>query len=221
MVNPFPSMIKIQHFVFNLFQVNTFLLYDETRECVIIDPGCYENAEKKQLSNFIEQEGLQPVGLYNTHTHIDHIVGVEFIASKYNLAPRFHKDGLVFYERFPVTAESFGMEAGTLPKPGKFIEDNEIIKFGNASLEVFYAPGHADGSICFYNEKQKFVIVGDVLFNQSIGRTDLPTGDFELLQKSIRERLFTLPEEVKVLSGHGPETTIGHEKMHNPFVGLI
>jgi glyoxylase-like metal-dependent hydrolase (beta-lactamase superfamily II) len=113
------------------------------------------------------------------------------------------------------------MEAGTLPKPGKFIEDNEIIKFGNASLEVFYAPGHADGSICFYNEKQKFVIVGDVLFNQSIGRTDLPTGDFELLQKSIRERLFTLPEEVKVLSGHGPETTIGHEKMHNPFVGLI
>jgi glyoxylase-like metal-dependent hydrolase (beta-lactamase superfamily II) len=214
-------MIKIQHFVFNLFQVNTYVLYDETRESVIIDPGCYEQGEKNVLRRFMEEEGLKPVGLFNTHTHIDHIVGVPFIHSAYGLLPRFHRDGLLFYDRFPVTAESFGMEAAAMPKPGKFLEDKELVRFGNSSLEVILAPGHADGSVCFYNDKQKFVIVGDVLFNQSIGRTDLPTGDFDQLQDSIHNRLFTLPEEVTVLSGHGPETTIGHEKLHNPFVGLI
>ena len=214
-------MIKIQHFVFNLFQVNTYVLYDETRESVIIDPGCYEQGEKNVLRRFLDEEGLKPVGLYNTHTHIDHIVGVPFIHSTYGLHPRFHRDGMLFYERFPVTAESFGMEAVAMPKPGKFIEDKEVIRFGNSSLEVLLAPGHADGSVCFYNHQQKFVIVGDVLFNQSIGRTDLPTGDFDMLQNSIHQRLFTLPEDVTVLSGHGPETSIGHEKRHNPFVGLI
>jgi len=214
-------MIKIQHFVFNLFQVNTYVLYDETQECVIFDPACYENAEKKLIQGFIEQEGLKPVALYNTHTHVDHIVGNQFIASTYSMDPQFHKDGLVFYERFPVTAESFGMEAESQPKPGKFLKDGDIIKFGNSRLSVLYTPGHADGSVCFYNEKQKFVIVGDVLFNQSIGRTDLPTGDFDTLQRSIHQRLFTLPEDVTVLSGHGPSTSIGYEKLHNPFVGLI
>ncbi len=214
-------MIKIQHFVFNLFQVNTYVLYDETQECVIIDPGCYENSEKNLIKAFIGQEKLKPVGLYNTHTHIDHLVGDQFISSEYGLQPQFHQDGLIFFERIPVTAESFGMEVDVLPKPGKFLKDGDTIKFGKSKLKVLYTPGHADGSVCFYNAAQKFVIVGDVLFNQSIGRTDLPTGDFDTLQKSIHQRLFTLPEEVTVLSGHGPETTIGYEKLHNPFVGLI
>jgi len=214
-------MIKIQHFVFNLFQVNTYVLYDETQECVIIDPGCYEQAEKNHLQGFIDQNNLKPVGLYLTHAHIDHMVGVQFIDSAYSLKPQFHKDGLLFYERFPVTAESFGMETSIPPKAGSFLNDGDTIRFGNSKLKVFYTPGHADGSVCFYNATQKFVIVGDVLFNQSIGRTDLPTGDFDILQKSIHQRLFTLPEDVTVLSGHGPNTTIGHEKVHNPFVGLI
>jgi glyoxylase-like metal-dependent hydrolase (beta-lactamase superfamily II) len=214
-------MIKIERFIFNLFEVNTYVLYDETKESVIIDPGCYESAEQNRLKKFIEEKGLKPVRLLNTHTHIDHILGNQFIVNQYNIKPEIHEKGLIFLNKLPDTAVGFGMIVNEVPQPGNFINDGDIIKFGNSRLKVLYTPGHANGSVCFYNEEQKFVIVGDVLFNQSIGRTDLPTGDFDLLNKSIEEELFTLPDDVIVYPGHGPETTIGFEKINNPYVNLV
>ncbi|MBE9491531.1 MAG: MBL fold metallo-hydrolase [Bacteroidetes bacterium] len=214
-------MIKIERFIFNLFEVNTYVLYDETKESVIIDPGCYESAEQNRLKKFIEEKGLKPVRLLNTHTHIDHILGNQFIVNQYNIKLEIHEKGLIFLNKLPVTAVGFGMIVDEVPQPGNFIKNGDIIKFGNSRLKVLYTPGHADGSVCFYNEEQKFVIVGDVLFNQSIGRTDLPTGDFDLLNKSIEEELFTLPDDVIVYPGHGPETTIGFEKINNPYVDLV
>lgn len=211
-------MIKIESFVFNFFQVNTFVLFDETKECVIIDPGCINPGEKKELIDFISNNDLIPVKLLNTHSHIDHILGDVFITESYGLKPEIHKGGLPFMERLKESANAFEIVIETVPEPGKYLYDGDIIKFGNSSLRVLETPGHADGSICFYSKEQNFVIVGDVIFNQSIGRTDLPTGDFDMLAKSIKEKLYTLPDDTVVYPGHGPETSIGFEKRNNPFV---
>jgi len=211
-------MIKIHRFVNNLFQVNTYVLSDETGECAIIDPGCYSTSERNALTGFIRQEGLRPVVILNTHCHIDHILGNQFTADEYGLKPRLHEKGLEFLKRLPETALGFGMEVEASPDYGEFIHEGDEIKFGNSVLKVLYTPGHADGSVCFLNEQQGFVITGDVLFNQSIGRTDLPTGDFDILQKNILEKLYTLPDDTVVYPGHGPETTIGFEKVNNPFI---
>lgn len=211
-------MIEIKRFVFNFFQVNTFVLYDETKECVIIDPGCINPAEQKELTDFINDNNLKPVKLLNTHSHIDHILGDVFVSQSYGLKPDIHKGGLPFMERIIESANAFDIVIEEVPEPGKFLNDGDVVKFGNSSLKVLYTPGHADGSICFYSKDQNFVIVGDVLFNQSIGRTDLPTGDFDLLASSIKEKLYTLPDETVVYPGHGPETNIGFEKRNNPFI---
>jgi len=211
-------MIKIKRFVFNFFQVNTFVLYDESNECIIIDPGCIDPKEQKELLDFINDNDLSPVKLLNTHTHIDHILGDVFITESFGLKPEIHEGGLPFMEHLIESANQFNVVVETIPEAGKFLHDGDIIKFGNSSLEVLETPGHADGSICFYSKEQKFVIVGDVLFNQSIGRTDLPTGDFDLLAKSIKEKLYSLPEDTVVYPGHGPETTIGFEMRNNPYV---
>ena len=213
-------MITIKQFTFNPFQENTFLLSDETKECIIIDAGMDGDLEEDEISSYIAENGLQPVLLVNTHAHIDHILGNSFIAKTYQLELAAHKDCVNFIERAASQAQMFGMKMDKTKSIDRFLSEEETLDFGNSSLQILLTPGHSDGSLCFYSEKDKFVIVGDVLFNQSIGRTDLPTGDYDLLQKSIWEQLFTLPDETVVYPGHGPETTIGFEKLHNPFVAI-
>jgi glyoxylase-like metal-dependent hydrolase (beta-lactamase superfamily II) len=211
-------MTQIQIFQFNSYQVNTFVIWDDTKECVIIDPGCFSKEEHSALTRFIEENGLKPVHLLNTHYHIDHVLGNKFIKNHYNLPVEAHQAGSPFWEYGSVWAAGFGIKEDDLVAPDAYLKDGDEVKFGNSSLEVLYTPGHADGSICFYNEADNYVIVGDVLFHTSIGRTDLPTGDYDVLKQKITEKLFTLPDETVVYPGHGPKTTIGFEKMNNPYL---
>ena len=211
-------MIKIEKFVFNSFMVNTYLLNDETSECIIIDASCSENREKEELNIFIKENNLKLVRSLNTHCHIDHILGNDFIAVTYGIFPEYHENSVPFFQTAKEIGSSFGITLGHIPDPRRFLEDGETVHWGNSSLKVLFTPGHAEGSVCFYNENQRFVITGDVLFKDTIGRTDLPSGDFDQLMTSIKTKLFTLPAETIVYPGHGPETSIGYEMENNPFM---
>ncbi len=211
-------MITIRNFSFNPFQVNTYLLWDESKECAIVDAGCYDKYEQELITSYIGSKDLKPVRLLNTHSHIDHIAGNAFIAKTYGLRLEAHKAGMPFIGHSKQNGHIYGFENLEVIYPEIFIDEKDIISFGHSKLEVVYTPGHADGSVCFINHVQKFVITGDVLFYQSIGRTDLPTGDYNLLMNSIREKLFTLDKNYTVYSGHGPETSIGFEMISNPFL---
>ncbi|NQU35546.1 MAG: MBL fold metallo-hydrolase [Bacteroidetes bacterium] len=213
-------MITLKRFAFNPFQVNTYILSDETGECVIIDAGMQGQREEDALEEYINNHNLKPVMLILTHAHIDHIIGNSFVADKYKLKLTAHKDCVPFLKNASAHAANFGLTLDNVKEIDDFVDEDSEIKFGNSTLKVLFTPGHANGSVCFYSPKDKFVITGDVLFNQSIGRTDLPTGDYDLLQKSIWEKLFTLPDETVAYPGHGPETTIGSEKVNNPFVAI-
>jgi hydroxyacylglutathione hydrolase len=210
--------MQLQSFTFNPFSENTYVLWDDTLECVIIDPGCYERHEELALENFITENELKPVALLNTHCHIDHVLGNQFVAKKYGLTPKIHTVEKQLMDSVKSYAHVYGINYLTSPEPELTLNDNEVISFGNTELRQILAPGHSPGSICFYNEKEKILIGGDVLFQESIGRTDLPGGNHEQLLKSIRERIFTLPPEVKVYAGHMDPTTVGHEIKHNPFL---
>ena len=211
-------MLQISTFVFNSFGVNTYLLFDETCECLIIDPACQHPHEEQELSGFIEKNGLKPVRMINTHAHIDHILGNTFVGRKYNLKPEAHRAGIKFFEIAPSSGSVFGISVGKVDIPADFLDEGDVVKFGNSSLNILYTPGHADGSICLVDDLNGFVITGDVLFQESIGRTDLPTGNLDTLLNSIRLKLFTLPDHFVVYPGHGPTTTIGFEKRNNPFI---
>lgn len=211
-------MITIEKFVFNPFQENTYMLFDETKECIIIDPGCYEQTEKNELVSSVGAKNLTPVKLVYTHCHIDHILGNNFICETYGLKPEMHKAGLPFLQNSHEQGEiyEFGLEKSI--EPENWIEDGDTVQFGKSKLKAVYTPGHVDGSICLISEADRFVITGDVLFKDSIGRTDFPTGDYDLLMKSIHSKLFTLDDDFTVYPGHGPETSIGYEKVNNPFI---
>jgi len=211
-------MVTIRPFIFNSFGVNTYVLYDESRECIIIDPACQYHDEEDQLSGFIGANNLKPVRLVNTHTHFDHILGNSYISEKYNLFPETHAGAVIFLETAHQAGAAFGVLIEKVIFPVSFLNDGDTVKFGNSSLKVLYTPGHAAGSICLVSDADSFVITGDVLFRESIGRTDLPTGDLDLLLVSIREKLFTLPDSFKVYPGHGPTTSIGFERRNNPFM---
>ncbi|MFZ4399895.1 MAG: MBL fold metallo-hydrolase [Bacteroidales bacterium] len=211
-------MITIKKFIFNGFQVNTYLLYDETKECIIIDAANYDVNEDAVLSNFIEKEKLKPVAQIYTHCHIDHILGSAFVEKQYNIGMGIHSEGKGFLMNASNQATMYGFNLKSTAQATSLINEGDKITFGNSELDVIYTPGHADGSICFINHAQKFVLSGDVLFHESIGRTDLPTGNFELLHKNIVNKLFSLSDAYVVYPGHGPETSIGHEKMNNPFL---
>lgn len=213
-------MITLKRFPYNPFQVNTYILHDESNECIIIDAGMDGTMEENEIVNYIESSKLKPVLLVLTHGHIDHILGNNFIAEKYNLQLAAHADAVPFIERAPAYAQTFGVSIENPKEIDLYLEEGKDLSFGNSALKILETPGHADGSLCFYSEKDRFVITGDVLFNQSIGRTDLPTGNYEVLQQSIWEKLFTLPDETIAYPGHGPETTIGYEKLNNPFVAI-
>ncbi len=211
-------MLKIKTFVFNPFQVNTYLLYDDTGQCVIIDPACYEDPEKLALADFVGKEGLNPVLALNTHCHIDHILGNNFVTGKFSIPLKVHKDSMVFIKNGKEYALSFGFEIEEIAMPDGFIAEGDIIEFGNRQLKVIHTPGHADGSICLYEHKAGVLFCGDVLFKSGIGRTDLPTGNYDNLISNIKEKLMLLPDDVVVYPGHGPDTTIGMEKRNNPFL---
>lgn len=211
-------MVKVVSFTFNPFQENTYILYDETKECIIFDPGCSNTAEKQELTGFIEENELKPVRLINTHCHLDHILGNGFIAEKYSLSLEIHKGELPVLNHAPRSAAMYGVTIEPSPEPAKFIEEGDIITFGNAQLIAILTPGHSPASLSFYCARDNFVIAGDVLFHGSIGRTDLPGGDFNTLINSIKTKLLILPDETKVYPGHMGATTIGFEKEHNPFL---
>ncbi len=211
-------MIKIKKLVFNSFQENTFVLYNEKDECIIIDSGAYEKHEQQELIDFIESNNLKPIGLMNTHGHVDHILGVQFLSEKYSLPLRVNSGDKKMVE----TADGYGSIYGfnvNVPKNIETnLEDGMLIEFGENTLKLLHVPGHSPGSIAFYADAEKFIIVGDVLFHGSIGRTDLPGGDYDTLMKSIFEKLLVLNDDTTVYTGHGPETSIGMEKMSNPFI---
>lgn len=211
-------MLKIKKFIFNPFDINTYLVIDDSKECAIIDPGCSDDEEREELTAFIRDNGLRPVHLLNTHSHIDHIAGNHFVSEKYGLPLRASFKGIRFTEHSKEGAAVFGFEHITFIPPEKDLAEGDVIPLGPSKLEVAETPGHADGSVCFISHDDKFVISGDVLFYQSIGRTDLPSGDYDLLISSIREKLFTLGKDYKVYPGHGPATTIGFEMTGNPFL---
>lgn len=211
-------MLKIKIFPFNPFQVNTYVLYDETGECAIIDASCYEGSEENQLKAFIDENELKPVLLLNTHCHIDHILGNNFVYRTWGLKPMMHKDSIPFLDNAVEYGQTFGFEVEKPVMPEDFISEDQIIRFGDQQLKVLETPGHAAGSVCFLHEKENFVIAGDVLFHNSIGRTDLPTGDFDMLINSIKSKLMVLPDDTRVYCGHGPATTIGNERKENPFL---
>jgi len=210
--------MQIKQFIFNPFSENTYILYDETKQCAIIDPGCNEAAEREALIDFIDKEKLTPTLFLNTHCHIDHILGNWFIAEKYKLPLQAHELEKPVLEATVVYGPTMGINVNPSPAIEVFLNDGDTVKFGDTELKVLFAPGHSPGSICFYNKKAKTLIGGDVLFQMSIGRTDLPGGDFNNLIKSINEKLWTLPDDTQVYCGHGPATNIGFEKLNNPFI---
>lgn len=210
-------MAKIKTFVFNPFQENTFLLYDDTKECVIIDAGCNDLNENNVLFSFISENELIPKYLINTHCHIDHIMGNSAIIEKYNIPSIAHKDDLPLIERANDMAMAFGFNVKEPPKPNNFVNEGDKIEFGNTVLDVKHVPGHSPGSIALVCDADNFAIVGDVLFKGSIGRTDLPGGDYNTLISSINQKLFTLDDDFVVYPGHGDSTTIKLEKTTNPF----
>lgn len=214
-------MIHIKKFVFNPFQVNTYVLYDDTRECIIIDPGCADPQEQEEITSFIREKGLKPVRLLNTHSHIDHIAGNVFISDQFGLKLEAHRDGKPFIDHSKDNAFIYGFDDFRTMIPDLHIQEGDVIRWGNSELQVIDTPGHAVGSVCFISHADKFVIVGDVLFYQSIGRTDLPSGDYDQLIRNITTKLLTLPPDYTVYSGHGPETTIGFEAYANPFLASL
>jgi hydroxyacylglutathione hydrolase len=212
-------MTLVATFTFNPFQENTYILYDDSKECIIIDPGCYDEGEKLELAVFIEQNGLKPVRLINTHCHIDHVFGNHFIITKYNLPLEIHEGELSVLNAVQQVSMMYGIPFDDpIPIVDKFIKEGEIIKFGNSKLEAIFTPGHSPASLSFYCKEAGFLIAGDVLFYGSIGRTDLPGGNFNTLISSIKDKLFQLGDDVEVYPGHGQKTTIGFEKRTNPFL---
>lgn len=217
-------MLNVISYTFNPVSENTYVLYNEQKECCIIDPGCYFPAEREELKTDIEKTGLKPVLLLNTHCHLDHVFGNKFVHDTWKLDLHLHRLEKPVLDFAPISGEQWGLPFDQYEGDYIFLDPGERILLGEDELEVLFTPGHSPGSISFYykgpGNEGGFIIGGDVLFYQGIGRTDLPGADFNTLFNSIQTRFFTLPDETKVYSGHGPVTTIGFEKMNNPFVKL-
>lgn len=211
-------MIKIEKLVVNPLGENSYILSDETGECIIIDPGFYYGEEEDEVDHYIQKNELRPVRITNTHCHFDHVMGVEYIRNKYNIPFCAHADDAFWVDGVVEKAQMFGFEMKPINPIDEVIVPGENIKFGHSELEVIHVPGHAPGHVVFYSEEDGFLIAGDVLFYGSIGRTDLPGGDYNTLISNIKEKLFALPDDTKVYCGHGPETSIGFEKGSNPFL---
>lgn len=221
-------MWHLQQFTFSPIQENTYLLWNDASQAVIIDPGCYHSYEEDALKDFIHENGLKPSLLINTHCHLDHVFGLKFVAETWGLTPHIHANEQQVLRLADAAGKMWGMPFDNYTGAVNMIKEGATISLGQETLQVLFAPGHSPGHLCFVGSQlqeadathviRHFVIGGDVLFRGSIGRTDLPGGNFEVLINSIRTQLFILPDDTVVFSGHGPATTIGHEKRTNPFL---
>jgi glyoxylase-like metal-dependent hydrolase (beta-lactamase superfamily II) len=211
--------MNVHAFVFNDFYENTYLLYDESKECIIIDPGCNNATERKKLIDYVSLHNLKPVMLINTHCHIDHVLGNKYISDYYKLALYAHEIEKKVLAMQPTVATYYGINYDPSQEITGSLSEGTTISFGETTLKILFVPGHSPGHICLYHKESNQVIAGDALFKGSIGRTDLPGGDYDTLIRSISSELFTLPNETIVYSGHGESTTIGYEKEYNPFFG--
>ncbi len=209
--------MKIKKFTFNSFLENTYII-SSNKKCMIIDPGCSNKQEKDELLNYIQANRLEPIELINTHCHLDHIFGNYFISKKYSLIPKMHIKEKPLLERAMDIAKMYNVQLDPPPQNVKFIKENDIITIGKTKWEVIFTPGHSPGHICLLNEQQKSVIVGDVLFYMSIGRTDLPLSNHKDLIESINNKLFKLNDNIEVFCGHGENTNIGFERCNNPYL---
>lgn len=216
----FTSMkLQVEKFTFNPFQENSYVLYSESGDAVIIDPGCYEREEELALSAFISEKQLNVLAILGTHAHIDHILGNDFAKRTYDAPYYLHQDDLEILQAGHIFANLYGFNGfKRSPDPDYYFTDGETVEFGSIQLKVMHTPGHAPGHVVFYNADNQLLINGDVLFRGSFGRVDLPGGNIEQLKHSICEVLFKLPDDTVVYSGHGPETFIGIEKKSNPIL---
>ena len=211
-------MLNVKIFQFNPLQENTYLIFNEDQHCIIVDPGCYTDQERQQLVQFISSKQLRPVLLVNTHCHLDHVFGNKFIHEQFGLELHIHEGEQKVLEMAPTSGLMWNLPFDNYQGKLHFIDESLPLELGNDRLEILFTPGHSPASISLYSQQDDLLIAGDVLFRESVGRTDLPGGNPDILAHSIRTRLYTLPDETIVYPGHGIPTTIGHEKHHNPFV---
>ena len=210
--------MKIACLPFNPIQENTYVVWDDTRECVIIDAGNSSPREDAALDNFIAQEGLKPVLAANTHGHFDHTMGVEHLRQRYGIPFALSGKDRFLLENAATSGAVFGVKIGTMPPVDRDLDAEEEIRFGRTALPILRTPGHTPGHVAFYEPQSKALFTGDTLFRESIGRTDLPGGDYSWIMRSILDVILPLGDEVHVYPGHGPETTLGHETLYNPFI---
>lgn len=211
-------MITVEKFVVNPLGENSYVLLDETGQCIFVDPGFYYEEEYEEIKDYIKENKLTPVKITNTHCHFDHIMGVEFVRNTFQIPFQAHADDAFWVSRATEQGQMFGFKLGPVSPVDQFLVENEYLEFGNSRLKIIHVPGHSPGHVVFYSETDKILMAGDVLFYGSIGRTDLPGGNYETLISGIKQKLLVLPGDTKVYSGHGPETTIGFEKNTNPFL---
>jgi glyoxylase-like metal-dependent hydrolase (beta-lactamase superfamily II) len=211
-------MLTLKVFTFSPIRENTYVLFNEQRQAIIIDPGCYFSAEEEMLNNYIQSQGLQPTLLLNTHCHLDHVFGNRWVHQTYGLELHIHAGEKIVLEKAPISGQNWGLPFTNYDGPLHFLKEGDRITLGSDELLIIETPGHSPASICFYCEEQQILIAGDVLFRESIGRTDLPGANHEVLLNSIREKLWKLPDTVAVYPGHGMPTTIGYEKINNPHL---
>ena len=210
-------MLYVKSFKFNVFEENTYVVYDDTKTCAVIDPGCYEEHEQETLSTFIEQNELQVAHLINTHAHIDHLLGSRYVQMTYNVPLALHQQEVPVLLAATHYASDYGFTAYKPAEERKLLQTGDTIPLGNVTLDVLHVPGHSPGHIALYSQQAKSCLSGDVLFKNTIGRTDFQSSNHALLLKSIHEQLWPLGDDVIVYPGHGPTTTIGAEKRNNPF----
>jgi glyoxylase-like metal-dependent hydrolase (beta-lactamase superfamily II) len=210
--------MQFKSFTFNPFLENTFVVWDETGECVVIDPGCYTRREQELLGAFLAENNLRPARLLNTHCHLDHVFGNAWVHRTYGLLPELTQQELVVLEAAPLFGEAYGIPFDHGPGPHTHLEPGVPVSFGNTTFQVLFTPGHSPGHVVFFHEESRNCFGGDVLFQGSVGRTDLPGGDMDTLMRSIMHTLLPLGDDVTVHPGHGPATTLGRERKHNMFL---
>ena len=211
-------MINIEKFVFNPFQVNTYVLYDNSGDCVVVDAACQTKEEFEELEDYLISNGMTLTALVNTHGHMDHLQGIKYFRDKYKVPFCLAEEDLFLAERAVEQAAMFGLRMEKPPMPDCFLKESEPIILGDSKITLLHAPGHSPGSMVLYMEQEKLAITGDVLFSLSIGRTDLPGGNYGQLINSIRTKLLVLDDDVRIFPGHGPASTIGDERKMNPFL---
>ncbi len=211
-------MIQVHSLTFGPFAENTYILSDADNNAIIIDPGMYHAEENARMFEYINAQNLNPVRLLLTHAHLDHVFGVNWIQKTYNLTPEVHADDMFLYENAVAMANNYGLQMDTLVAPKVGLVDGSTFDFGGSTFSIHLAPGHSPGSVCFYSETDGLLIAGDVIFQGSIGRTDLPGGSYDVLIQSIRNAVLTLPDDTTIYSGHGAITTVGQERISNPFL---